>query len=65
MKNKLSVLITSFVSIMLVIFSTVTTFAFDNTSVSTGDSTTIVVVILAVLMVAAVVAIVLMSRKKK
>ncbi|MEE1075718.1 MAG: LPXTG cell wall anchor domain-containing protein [Acutalibacteraceae bacterium] len=64
MKKKLSVLSALYTAVLLVIASTLNTFAYNTSSVSTGDSTTTLVVMLSVILVAAILAILLLSKKR-
>ena len=51
MKKKLANLISACMVLMLVLFSTVNAFAYNNSATATGDSTTIVIVVLAIILV--------------
>lgn len=59
MKN----IISAFMVVMLVLFSTLNAFAYNTPSVSTGDSRITVIVVLSIILVAAIVAIILLSKK--
>lgn len=63
MKNKLKYLVSACLVLMFVVFSTINTFAYNNSAITTGDSTTIVVVVLSIILVAALVAIILLAKK--
>lgn len=63
MKKKLSTLSALYVSVLLVIASTLNVFAYD-TSISTGDSTTTLVVALSIILVVTIVAILFLSKKR-
>lgn len=63
MKNNLKNLISAFMVVMLVIFSTINVFAYNTPAISTGDSRITLIVVLSIVLVAAIVAILLLSKK--
>ena len=63
MKNNFKNLISAFMVIMLVLFSTLNTLAYNTPAISTGDSRITGIVVLSIILVVAIIAIILLSKK--